>query len=106
MSDVPILYRVPAFDAFEEFNAFAKSISSTNCKTCQPCGSNPCRGAGPTRAPRLVFPTTSLVLVTALLQRERSLEVHRGLQPFLDLTQKLRRQSANPFGHLGPVQRG
>ena len=60
----------------------------------------------PTWAPSLVFPTAILVLLTALRRWKRSLEIHCGLQPLIDFTQKLRRQSADPFGHLGPVQRG
>jgi len=32
---VPILYQVPAFDAFDDFSDFAKSITYADCKTCQ-----------------------------------------------------------------------
>jgi len=64
------------------------------------------RSQRPTWAPSLVFPTAILVLLTALRRWKRSLEIHCGLQPLIDFTQKLRRQSADPFGHLGPVQRG
>jgi len=34
-----------AFDAFDDFNDFAKSINYGTSETCQECGSNPCRGA-------------------------------------------------------------
>lgn len=36
----------------------------------------------------------------------RSIEIHRGLQPFLDFTQGLRREVADPLGQFGAVQRG
>lgn len=42
---VPILYRVPAFGVFDDFDAFMESINYSTFKTCQECGSNPCRGA-------------------------------------------------------------
>jgi hypothetical protein len=40
---VPILYQMPAFGAFDDFNDFLESISCETSKTCQVCGSNPCR---------------------------------------------------------------
>ena len=42
---VPILYQMPAFGAFEDFYDFLESITCEASKTCQVCGSNPCRGA-------------------------------------------------------------
>jgi hypothetical protein len=32
---VPILYRMLAFHAFEDFSDFVESITSMHCKTCQ-----------------------------------------------------------------------
>ena len=42
---VPILYRYPAFEAFDDFSDFVESISYETSKSCQVRGSNPCRGA-------------------------------------------------------------
>jgi hypothetical protein len=42
---VPILYQIPAFEAFDDFSDFLESISCETSKTCQVRGSNPCRGA-------------------------------------------------------------
>jgi hypothetical protein len=42
---VPILCRMLDFHAFEDFRDVVESISSARRKTCQECGSNPCRGA-------------------------------------------------------------
>jgi hypothetical protein len=44
---VPILYRAPAFDAFDDFSDFVESISCETSKSCQVRGSNPCRGPAP-----------------------------------------------------------
>jgi hypothetical protein len=42
---VPILYRDLAFEPFDDFSDFVKSVSYGTSKTCQVRGSNPCRGA-------------------------------------------------------------
>jgi hypothetical protein len=42
---VPILYRDPAFDAFDDFSDIVESISCEGSESCQVRGSNPCRGA-------------------------------------------------------------
>jgi hypothetical protein len=49
---VPILYRNPAFEAFEDFSDFVESISCETSESCQVRGSNPCRGAIPLSALR------------------------------------------------------
>jgi len=40
---VPILYRDPAFSAFDDFSDFLESISCETSEYCQVRGSNPCR---------------------------------------------------------------
>jgi hypothetical protein len=42
---VPILYRMLAFDAFDDFSDFVESITCEPSESCQVRGSNPCRGA-------------------------------------------------------------
>jgi hypothetical protein len=42
---VRILYRDPAFEAFDDFSNFVESISCGSSESCQVRGSNPCRGA-------------------------------------------------------------
>ena len=42
---VPILYRMLAFEAFNDFSDLVESISCETSKTCQVRGSNPSRGA-------------------------------------------------------------
>jgi hypothetical protein len=42
---VLILYRNPAFGAFDDFSDFVESISCEVSESCQVRGSNPCRGA-------------------------------------------------------------
>jgi hypothetical protein len=42
---VHFLYQIPIFGALDDFDDFVESISCESSKTCQVCGSNPCRGA-------------------------------------------------------------
>ena len=42
---VPILYRKPAFGAFDDFSDFVESVSYGASESCQVRGSKPCRGA-------------------------------------------------------------
>lgn len=42
---VRILYKMLAFNTFDDFGDFVKSRNYGTSETCRECGSNPCRGA-------------------------------------------------------------